>query len=920
MSHQTVEDLLKKVETVLGDEEEYKALLAQRGSYAQGLLDLLQFLSVYPEVNSRLRSNILKTMLRLSSRSDMFPKCLAIRNVRTVGQYAVDGGTFGEIWKGMIGHSTQIVCLKVVKVYQKSDVELIVRDFLREAIIWQQLEHPNLLPFLGLYCLDGRRICLISPWMETGNLIQYLRARSRAEVNHHSLVRDVASGLAHLHDQKIVHADLKGVNVLITPEGRACITDFGLSRVAESGELWKITSSRSNVGIGTTRWMAPELFNPSSPATYASDVYAFACVSYEIYTGLYPYYYIRNDAAVMMEIFQGNRPLRPNNTPELNDRIWSIMQSCWKADPDHRPTADKLQQLLEGSDSPPQPRASWATAYWHKAVSSSIWTNLQQEEVTLQADEFLSRSAAKIRERLPPDLDPGGEDSFEYRIRSWLGYVPTIEFPADLNDYRARHTLMFCGRLQPTDHGEGYRTEMVALLFDDHLIMAQQEDDMVYRVRDRPISLKLLDFETSGVGSARPPYLRIRQENGRAYRQWILLPESEEICVIWRTALQYQIQQTNSREVFRLARSLHQGLLREASCVRCSEYPLQDYGSDGPLIVISNPTLGIYFGFGSVSSARFKLVLEVGDVTQCEIVEEMGLFLFMADRIVYGYRLDALVAAARSGRMEPLRKRQRLSDPSIEFFRVGKYMGKHIVALCSTARSSSIGRRGSDPAERSGRYVHLLEPIPEEINSRAPLSECLERHGPKSTWFRRFRSDGWPSQFFVADTITDIDFYEEARIVIVSPIVIREISPKAPNGRSYPMSHVVGDNSRLAKYDPIKVVRCGRDEYLVCFEAFGVYVNKMTWKPEPTDAYVEWKHGIEQVAIRPPYVLLFSRQGVEIRHTESGRLEQFIPGDKRYLGGCEGYGNQQPMIFGMENDSMTEENASRLPFQLEPVF
>ncbi|KAL0058769.1 Rho guanine nucleotide exchange factor [Marasmius tenuissimus] len=58
MSQQTVEDLLKKVETVLGDEEEYKALLAQRGSSAQGLLDLLQFLSVYPKVNSRLRSNI----------------------------------------------------------------------------------------------------------------------------------------------------------------------------------------------------------------------------------------------------------------------------------------------------------------------------------------------------------------------------------------------------------------------------------------------------------------------------------------------------------------------------------------------------------------------------------------------------------------------------------------------------------------------------------------------------------------------------------------------------------------------------------------------------------------------------------------------------------------------------------------------
>ena len=93
----------------------------------------------------------------------------------------------------------------------------------------------------------------------------------------------------------------------------------------------------------------------------------------------------------------------------------------------------------------------------------------------------------------------------------------------------------------------------------------------------------------------------------------------------------------------------------------------------------------------------------------------------------------------------------------------------------------------------------------------------------------------------------------------------------------------------------------------------------MTWAPESKDAYLEWKHEIEQVAIHPPYVLLFSRRGVEIRHTKSGRLEQFIAGDKKYLGGCEGYGDNQPLIFCTENGPRTEDNPSRLPFQLEFV-
>ncbi|KAE9384775.1 kinase-like protein, partial [Gymnopus androsaceus JB14] len=158
-------------------------------------------------------------------------------------------------------------------------------------------------------------------------------------------VCDVANGLAYLHSMSIVHGDLKGVNVLITSVGRACVSDFGLSRIAESGgELWKMTSSISNVK-GSTRWMAPELFR-ASPASYESDVYAFACVCYEIYTGLLPFHLVKSDAAVMLDIIQGTRPLHPDNITELNNGLWSIIESCWMADPSFRPTSKMLLQKL----------------------------------------------------------------------------------------------------------------------------------------------------------------------------------------------------------------------------------------------------------------------------------------------------------------------------------------------------------------------------------------------------------------------------------------------------------------------------------------------------------------------------------------------------------------------------------------------
>ncbi|THU85508.1 hypothetical protein K435DRAFT_612833, partial [Dendrothele bispora CBS 962.96] len=153
-----------RVETILGNPTEYRELLAQQGELAQSLIDLLQ----------TLRSKILHAIIRLSDKSGLYPNCLALDNVTKVGDHPVAAGGFGEIWKGLIGG--QMACLKVVKIYGDSDVQKLLKEFLKEAILWRQFNHPNVLPFLGLYFLDlsKQRICLISPWMERGNLRQYL--------------------------------------------------------------------------------------------------------------------------------------------------------------------------------------------------------------------------------------------------------------------------------------------------------------------------------------------------------------------------------------------------------------------------------------------------------------------------------------------------------------------------------------------------------------------------------------------------------------------------------------------------------------------------------------------------------------------------------------------------------------------------
>ncbi|KAF9256320.1 kinase-like protein, partial [Marasmius fiardii PR-910] len=323
-------------------------------------------------------SSILAIMLRLSKKSGLHSRCLTIQNVRKLGHYPVASGGFGDVWKGVIGNSSESVCLKVVKLYLNSDVEKLCKAYLREAIVWRQLKHPNVLPFLGIYFLENnQQVCLISPWMEKGNLVQYVRLeRSQGNIDHYSLVYDVAIGLSYLHSRKVVHGDLKGVNILITRSGRACIGDFGLSRVAETQELHLTTSTTRPVG--TSRWLAPELLN-GGRTSKESDIYAYGCVCYEIFTGLHPFPDLLSDGAVVLHVVQGKYSPRPKNVSEPDDSMWALMKSCWSLNPPTRPTAEEILSTVQRHTL----ESVVAEFDQTDTLSREIWNNVHHEPLSI---------------------------------------------------------------------------------------------------------------------------------------------------------------------------------------------------------------------------------------------------------------------------------------------------------------------------------------------------------------------------------------------------------------------------------------------------------------------------------------------------------------------------------------------------------
>ncbi|KAF7367933.1 Protein kinase domain-containing protein [Mycena sanguinolenta] len=213
--------------------ESYGKFLACREEPAQQLLDLLQDLLDYDLYSmSESKRRLFKALQRLSRASGLHPRCFTLSDL-SLGTHLA-GGSFSDVYKGSL--RGQSVAVKIMRVFDTTNIAAAVQNFGQEAVIWRQLLHPHLLPFFGLYYV-GERPCLVSPWMENRDIRTFLRKVPCDTSRRMNFILDVALGLEYLFREHVVHGDLKTANILVTPSGQACIADFGLSSVVSSIQL-----------------------------------------------------------------------------------------------------------------------------------------------------------------------------------------------------------------------------------------------------------------------------------------------------------------------------------------------------------------------------------------------------------------------------------------------------------------------------------------------------------------------------------------------------------------------------------------------------------------------------------------------------------------------------------------------------------
>ncbi|XP_028282486.1 ephrin type-A receptor 4-A-like isoform X1 [Parambassis ranga] len=259
-------------------------------------------------------------------------------------------GEFGEVCSGRLrvqGKREIYVAIKSLKAGY-SDKQR--RDFLSEASIMGQFDHPNIIRLEGVVT-RCKPLMIITEYMENGSLDAFLRKHDGqfTVIQLVGMLRGIASGMKYLSDMSYVHRDLAARNILVNSNLVCKVSDFGLSRVLEDDPEAAYTTREatgtylSPGGKIPIRWTAPEAI-AYRKFTTASDVWSYGIVMWEVVSyGERPYWDMNNQD-VIKAIEEGYRLPAPMDCPVV---LHQLMLDCWERERADRPTFSQILNMLD---------------------------------------------------------------------------------------------------------------------------------------------------------------------------------------------------------------------------------------------------------------------------------------------------------------------------------------------------------------------------------------------------------------------------------------------------------------------------------------------------------------------------------------------------------------------------------------------
>ncbi|XP_053559247.1 ephrin type-A receptor 5 isoform X2 [Bombina bombina] len=253
----------------------------------------------------------------------------------------IGAGEFGEVCSGRIklpGKREFPIAIKTLKVGYTDKQR---RDFLGEASIMGQFDHPNIIHLEGVVT-KSKPVMIVTEYMENGSLDTFLKKNDGqfTVIQLVGMLRGIASGMKYLSDMGYVHRDLAARNILINSNLVCKVSDFGLSRVLEDDAEAAYTTRGGKIPI---RWTAPEAI-AFRKFTSASDAWSYGIVMWEVISyGERPYWEMTNQD-VIKAVEEGYRLPSPMDCPAA---LYQLMLDCWQKDRNSRPKFEEIVSMLD---------------------------------------------------------------------------------------------------------------------------------------------------------------------------------------------------------------------------------------------------------------------------------------------------------------------------------------------------------------------------------------------------------------------------------------------------------------------------------------------------------------------------------------------------------------------------------------------
>ncbi len=306
-------------------------------------------------------------------------------------------GGMGAVYLARQLSPRRLVAIKVLQPRLGASAEaqrLFLARFRREADATAALDHANIMP---IYAFGEERgvAYLVMPYLPDGSVADLLARHDRLPLDRAlRYLEQTAAALDYAHRHGIVHRDVKPSNLLLHPDGRVLLADFGIARALDpqglthpparpaEDDLVGATLTRADAVMGTPAYMAPEQAQGEA-AGPAADIYALGAVAYTLLTGRPPFTGPDSASVLQRQLTEAPPPLR-DLRPELPPPVERVVAWALANAPAQRPPSASAfaRALREASitangqhPGPAQPAPRAGTAHPARASAVSGWSS-----------------------------------------------------------------------------------------------------------------------------------------------------------------------------------------------------------------------------------------------------------------------------------------------------------------------------------------------------------------------------------------------------------------------------------------------------------------------------------------------------------------------------------------------------------------